>query len=108
MGHGFETYMPRIRENKRTVPLFPTYVFVRVADRWYPIVWTAHVVRMLMAGDKPAQLGDAIVDSIRKREIGGLVKLPKPERQFKRGQKVSIIAGSFAGQVGLYDGMCSR
>jgi transcription antitermination factor NusG len=104
---GFETYAPRIRIKQRTALLFPTYVFVRVVDRWYPIVWTAHVVRVLMSGDKPAQLKDAIMADIRKREVGGFVKLPA-QRRLKPGQKVSIIAGSFLGQIGLYQGSSSR
>jgi len=105
---GFETYMPRIRVRNRTSLLFPTYIFVRVIDRWYPILWTAHVVRLLMAGDRPAHLKDEIITTIRKREIGGYVKLPLPNRQFKSGQKVRVIAGSFNGQIGLYQGQTSR
>jgi transcription antitermination factor NusG len=104
---GFETYTPRIRIKQRIGLLFPTYVFVRVVDRWYPIRWTEHVVRLLMAGDKPAQLKDEIMAEIRKREVGGFVKLPV-QRRLKPGQKVSIIAGSFAGHIGLYAGMSSR
>jgi transcription antitermination factor NusG len=108
MRHGFETYMPRIKVRNRISLLFPTYVFVRVIDRWYPILWTAHVVRLLMTGDKPACLKDEIMASIRKREIGGFVKLPLPNRQLKPGQKVRVIGGSFNGQVGLYQGQTSR
>jgi len=35
---GYETYAPRIRHRKRIALLFPTYVFVRVIQRWYPIL----------------------------------------------------------------------
>jgi transcription antitermination factor NusG len=105
---GFETYMPRIKVRNRISLLFPTYVFVRVVDRWYPILWTAHVVRLLMAGDKPACLKDEIMANIRKREVGGFVKLPIPQTQLKAGQKVRIVSGSFAGQIGLYQGQTGR
>src|SRR5262245_8459095 len=108
MRHGFETYMPRIKIRNRISLLFPSYIFVHVVDRWYPILWTAHVSRLLMAGDKPACLKDEIIASIRKREIGGFVKLPLPNRQFKPGQKVRIVSGSFNGQIGLYQGQSSR
>jgi transcription antitermination factor NusG len=108
MRNGFETYMPRIKVRNRISLLFPTYVFVRVIDRWYPILWTAHVIRLLMAGDKPACLKDEIMASIRKREIGGFVKLPLPNRQLKPGQKVRVIGGSFNGHIGLYQGQTSR
>jgi transcriptional antiterminator RfaH len=105
---GFETYTPRIKIRNRISLLFPTYIFVRIVDRWYPILWTAHVVRLLMAGDKPACLKDEIMTNIRKREINGFVKLPMPDRRLKPGQKVRVISGSFAGQIGLYQGQTSR
>jgi transcriptional antiterminator RfaH len=109
MRHGFETYMPRIKIRNRISLLFPTYVFVRVIDRWYPILWTAHVIRLLMAGDRPACLKDEIIATIRKRETSeGFVKLPLPNRQLKPGQKVRVISGSFNGQIGLYEGQTSR
>jgi transcriptional antiterminator RfaH len=106
---GFETYAPRIKVRNRISLLFPTYIFVRIIDRWYPILWTAHVVRLLMAGDKPACLKEEMMANIRKREDkNGFVKLPMPDRRLKPGQKVRVISGSFAGQVGLYQGQTSR
>jgi transcription antitermination factor NusG len=104
---GFETYMPRIKHRNRIALLFPTYIFVRIAELWYPILWTAHVIRLLMSGDKPAQLKDEIMQSIRKREVDGFVKLPV-ERRLKAGQKIKVIGGSFVGQIGLYQGQTSR
>jgi len=104
---GFETYMPRIKIRNRISLLFPTYIFVRIVDRWYSILWTAHVVRLLMSGDKPAQLKEEIMASIRKREVDGFVKLPLPAR-LKPGQRVRITAGSFNGHIGLYQGQTSR
>jgi transcriptional antiterminator RfaH len=108
MRQGFETYMPRIKVRNRISLLFPTYVFVRIIDQFYSIMWTPGVVRLLMAGDKPACLKDEIITTIRKREIGGFVKLPLPNRQLKPGQKVRVIGGSFNGQIGLYEGQTSR
>jgi transcription antitermination factor NusG len=105
---GFETYAPRIKIRNRISLLFPTYIFVRIVDRWYPILWTAHVVRILMAGDKPACLKEEVMTNIRKREVNGFVKLPMSDRRLKAGQKVRIISGSFAGQIGLYQGQTTR
>lgn len=103
----YETYLPRIRAHGRIVPLFPSYLFVSLQEkRWYPIMWTPHVMRLLMSGDQPAQLPEDVVNQIRKREHNGLVKLPKVSQQLlKKGQKVRIIRGSFEGQIGLYEGM---
>src|SRR5580765_3420468 len=80
MRNGFTTYAPRIKHRGRIGWLFPTYVFVRTWSRFYPILWTTGVVRLLMCGEQPASLADDIIANIRKREIGGFVKLPPPTR----------------------------
>jgi transcriptional antiterminator RfaH len=102
---GFTTYSPRIKIRGRIAQLFPSYIFVCVAERWYPILWTNHVVRLLMAGDQPASVKGEIVSHIRKREVGGFVKLPLPNRRLKPGQKVRVTNGAFQGHIGLYEGM---
>jgi len=106
MRAGFMTYCPRIRWRRRICPLFTGYVFVQIADRWYDVLWTPHVIRLLMAGDRPANLPDAIIHAIRKRELGGLVRLPV--KNFKLGQKVKIAGGSFEGRIGIYAGMAGK
>lgn len=105
----FETYLPKIvtknGSRERVVPLFPTYIFVRVIDRWWSIRWSIGVLRVLMADEHPAIVDDKIVRAIQKREgENGLVKLPKPPRLI-RGQPIHITSGSFVGRVGVYDGM---
>ena len=102
---GFTTYAPRIRIRGRITWLFPTYLFVGAREQFYPILWTNRVVRLLMAGDQPATVKGEIVTHIRKREVGGFVKLPLPNRRLKPGQKVRVTNGAFQGQIGLYEGM---
>ena len=103
----YETYIPRIKYRSRIAPLFPSYLFVRKAERWYPVRWTDHVVRVLMSGDRPAQLPEAVMTGIRKREVGGFVKLPSPP-QLRKGQTVRVIRGSFEGLLAVHQGMGSR
>jgi transcription antitermination factor NusG len=104
MRSGYQTYAPRIRlKGNRVALLFPTYIFARIVDRWYPIVSTPGVLRILMSGDQPGRLPDTIIEGIRKREVGGFVKLPP--KHPRRGQRVKIIRGSFEGHVAVYDGM---
>jgi transcriptional antiterminator RfaH len=100
----FEMYAPRIKQHGRIMPLFPTYLFVRTDGRWYSIRWSVGITRVLMNGDKPAQLDDEIVSSIRRREVAGIVVLPRAPR-LRPGQRVRILHGSFQGLYGLYDGM---
>ena len=103
----YETYVPRIRVNGRISVLFPGYIFIgfRGVLYWYPLLRLPHIVRLLMAGEQPAQLQDDVVNQIKKREVAGFVKLPLVSRALKRGQKVRIIRGSFEGQIGIYEGM---
>jgi len=104
---GFETYAPRIKVRGRIAYLFPAYLFVAAGERFYPVLWTPHVVRLLMAGDRPATVRSEIVAHIRKREVAGFVKLPLPNR-LKPGQKVKVTNGAFEGQIGLYEGMSGK
>jgi transcription antitermination factor NusG len=107
MRRKYETYIPRIKHRSRISPLFPSYLFVRAVEQFYPVRWTDHVVRLLGSGDQPAQLPEAVMASIRKREIGGFVRLPSPP-QLRKGQPVRVIRGSFEGLLAIHQGMGSR
>jgi len=101
---GYETYAPRVRLRRgRVVRLFPTYIFARVSLAWYPILWTPGIIRLLMAGDAPARLPEIEIQRIKRREVGGFVRLPR-RRPFI-GQQVRIVKGSFEGRMALYAGM---
>jgi transcription antitermination factor NusG len=101
---GFEVYWPRIKAGRQIAPLFPGYLMVRVMVRWYPIRWCPGVLKLLMSGDRPAKLADAVVDEIKGREVRGFVKLPKPPG-LKNGDKVLVKTGMFAGRTAIYAGM---
>lgn len=105
----YETYMPRFMSKAgKILLLFPSYIFVRITSQFYPVMWTPGVTRVLMAGDQPARLPEAIVSTIKKREVGGFVKLPNNDRRLRKGDKVKITRGSFEGQIGVYDGMTAH
>jgi transcriptional antiterminator RfaH len=119
---GFEVYLPRVRETRATsqivgsvgvvrrrkaeieVPLFPGYCFVLIQLQWHGVSMAAGVIRLLMDGQQPACVPDAIIDGIREREVGGVVRLPKPP-PFRPGDRVRVLRGPFEGHFGLYDGM---
>jgi transcription antitermination factor NusG len=101
---GFEVYWPRIRAGQKISALFPGYLMVRVAVRWYPIRWCPGVLKVLMTGDRPAKLADTVVDEIKGREVRGFVKLPKPPG-LKPGDQVRVKSGAFSGRTAIYDGM---
>jgi transcriptional antiterminator RfaH len=105
MRDNYETYAPRIRVKKKVSLLFPSYIFVRVVEHWYPVLWTPGVTRLLMSGEVPAQLDGVIVDAIRKREDRhGYVRLPKPQT-FSAGDATKILNGPFAGKLAVFQGM---
>jgi transcriptional antiterminator RfaH len=106
---GFGTYLPMIHETKakRALPLFPAYLFVEIVDHWFTASQAIGVVHLLMSGDLPAKLPANVVPMLRSRERDGIVRLPK-SRGLQLGDRVRIIHGSFADQVGLYDGMDAR
>jgi transcriptional antiterminator RfaH len=106
---GFETYLPLVAVRKRTVPLFPAYLFVKIVDRWYSIGNTIGVVDLLLSGDMPAKVPDDVIPAIRRRERNGVVHLPKPKSSgLQLGDTVRIIRGSFADHYGLYDGQSGK
>jgi transcription antitermination factor NusG len=109
MRDGFETYAPRIKYRGRISFLFPTYLFVGAREQFYSVLWTPGVVRLLMSGDRPAHLGAEVITEIHKRESrDGFVKLPAAREGLRKGQGVRVTKGSFAGHLGLYEGMSSR
>jgi transcription antitermination factor NusG len=100
-----EIYFPRIRERGKKVTMFPNYLFVQmINDQFYNIRWTPHVLNVLHDRQKSLE---SIVSDLRRRERDGYVRLPRPPR-LQKGQQVNIIAGSFEGHVGWYDGQSSH
>lgn len=99
-----EIYFPQVRERDRKRPMFPNYLFARLVDgQWSDIRWTPRVLNVIL--DRQAKLETAVA-SLRNRESGGYVRLPrKPKAQI--GDPVRIISGSFEGRMGWYDGQGS-
>jgi transcriptional antiterminator RfaH len=111
---GFHVYLPKIRITTKLggrrvhslVPLFPSYLFLRIDRVWYPVLSTVGVLRVLRNADRePARLDDEIINEIRGREVRGIIKLPKPVRI---GDRVRIVRGSFRDHVGVYEGMSGK
>jgi transcriptional antiterminator RfaH len=106
--NGFEVYCPRLREQHRsfgrkivrTPLLFPNYVFVLVISGWWEARWSAGVRRLVMDGEHPARVPDAVINEIRSRERNGFVELPKP-RGFVPGMRVRVTSGLLHDQIGL-------
>jgi transcription antitermination factor NusG len=88
---------------KETEPaLFPGYIFVAVELQWRSARWAPGVRALIMDGERPAVVGDHIINEIRQREVDGLIELPK--RPLRRGDPVRVTRGIFRDQLALYQG----
>jgi transcriptional antiterminator RfaH len=101
----FVTYCPMIRKrhsHARRVgevlrPLFPGYVFVHLSaasPRWRPLMSTIGVRGVIRSGDAPSLLDDDFVESLKAREIDGVIS--RPDAPYQVGQQVRL-SGSFDG-----------
>lgn len=106
---GFEPYCPRYLQEKpgkpTTIrPLFPRYMFVLIDTFWSSIMGTRGISRVLLGDNGPQTLPTSVIESLKAREINGLVALIAPPK-FLPGAKVKITEGSFEGQFVIYEGM---
>jgi transcriptional antiterminator RfaH len=116
---GFDIYLPRYLKRRRHArkvdfiarPLFPRYMFVAIdiaTQRWRSIQSTFGVSRLVCNGDNPAMVPDGVVLALKAREDnGGYVKLDQRPK-FALGEKVRVLAGAFAENLALFDGMADR
>ena len=112
---GYETFLPLVAAKGAGEgrPLFASYLFCRIIDRWRSINVCFGVVGIVRVGDCPSRMPDAEIDAIRAMIVGGFVQLPEgppaaPARSLRKGQRVKIVSGPFTGQGGVFQGQTSR
>jgi transcriptional antiterminator RfaH len=106
MRQNFRAYCPmtakRIHHARRVHdaqrPLFPGYVFVEWPSQWRPLLGTIGVRSVVMSDRKPAKLPLGFVESLKARELDGVIG--EPEMAFRIGQQVTIQGGAFDGLIG--------
>ncbi len=116
---GFQIYLPKYlkrRSHARKIekvaaPLFPRYMFVQIdmaTQRWRAIQSTFGVSHLVLQGPDPARVATQVINSLKAREDEvGYVTLDKRPK-FALGEKVRVLAGVFADNFGLFDGMADR
>jgi transcriptional antiterminator RfaH len=120
---GFEVFAPRIRERVpdgmrgvkwRISPLFRSYLFVHIVDRWRVVERTLGVLKLVKFGDAPARCPDVEIEALLERaDKDGVIRLPPrpvaaPRRVFARGDKVKISDGPFRGLAAIHSGMSAH
>lgn len=116
---GFEVYFPRYlkrrcharKVDEVAAPLFPRYMFVQIdmgKQRWRSIQSTSGVASLVLNGSEPAIVPSPVLRSLIEREDeSGYVRLDE-RPTFAQGDKVRVIAGAFAGNFGLFEGLADR
>ena len=90
-------------------PLFPGYLFVQVnpeIDRWRPMLSTFGVRSVLRCGDRLSFIDDAFIESLKAREIDGVIT--RPSSPYQVGQEVRLSGGAFDGMVATIIDMDER
>lgn len=114
----YTVYLPRVRQPRRhrgrmisiVAPMFPRYLFIRLdqeTHNWGPIRSTIGVASMVRFGQVPAAVPDDLVALLRAREDKGGIQV-LPVEQYRRGAKVRIIDGGFAGYEGIFIARSAR
>ena len=78
-----------------------------IIDRWWAIQRSPGVIGLILDGGRPARVPDGVIDELRGREQDGLIRLPEPPkpRSLRRGDRMRITQGPFAGKLAIYQGM---
>ncbi len=109
-----EVFLPRIEitrrrgtaELKLIEPLFPGYLFARIAPEPQEIArvnWTPGVRRVLMSLGNPVPLPSEAIELLRWR-VGLKNRGPANwEKEFPGGARVAVEDGPFAGLIGVVD-----
>lgn len=110
--HGIASYLPRIAQWPRpavgseVVPLFPGYLFVRVAleDQYQRVTRMVGVKTFVSFGGFPVPLADDTIDTLRRREgPDGLVRCDAIDDP----REVEVIDGPFRGLTAVVEQRCA-
>jgi transcription elongation factor/antiterminator RfaH len=107
---GFRGFIPKREETKivrsrfvtRLRPVFPRYLLVLLSlggQSWFPINSTFGVSRIVCFGMRPAPLPRGIAESLHESlNEKGVLQFEEP---LKQGDKVRLVRGAFAQQLGV-------
>jgi transcriptional antiterminator RfaH len=105
---GLEVFFPQLlfpksaKKRKRLVPLFPSYLFVRLklfSEEFSYAQWSPGISRIVSFNGVPASIDDSIVDFLMAQTNGDGVVEARPKLRI--GQEVRISGGPFGGLVGI-------
>ena len=112
---GYRAYCPmarrqRVKKGRKVevhVPLFPRYLFVEVdSDRWQSLRGTRGLASIIMdhQREQPMQVRDNVIEMVQQIEQ----QVAEPQSRFRKGQRVSLVDGPFAGLPAVWLGQSAR
>ena len=108
---GYETFLPLVATKRAVAPLFASYFFCRIVERWHSINTCFGVLALVRVGECPCRIPDHEIAALKARaDAAGIIRLPPPpppasQRRFAKGEKVKIIAGQFSHFDAIHSGM---
>lgn len=105
---GYEVYLPTMRKLRQwsdrkkwvDMPLFSSYVFVRVSNKeYFKVLQHPGAIKYVSFGGKPSQIPDSHIDAV-KRVLGENLDFEVTTDRFKQGEIVKIGVGPMSGQSG--------
>jgi transcriptional antiterminator RfaH len=102
---GVEAYSPHIARTRRhngKKPLFPGYVFARLAldtGVWSALRFSPGIKSLIEIGGGPCPVGDEIVDEVRRRAEAYVPPAPDPSA----GDRVVVKGGALEGLEGVFN-----
>ena len=108
----YTVYLPLVRQPRRhkgrmitiVAPMFPRYLFIQLdqqTDNWGPIRSTFGVVSIVRFGQAAAAVPNDLIALLRSREDESGIQI-LPAEQYRRGAKIRITDGGFAGYEGIF------
>lgn len=102
---GIEVYLPlhkvlklwSDRKKWVEIPLFPSYLFVRINPKsYYEVLDTPHISRYIFFDKKPAIIRENQLDALR-QVTQSMVEMTTTSDDIKPGDRVKIMGGPFQG-----------
>jgi transcriptional antiterminator RfaH len=102
---GFTCYVPVYRQEKRVMPFFPGYGFLRFnfPDDFHMVRYTRGVKRVVGGDIGPIPIPDEAVEKIKAREIDGLIELEKHGETPLVGDEIEVVEGPLKGLRGIFE-----
>ena len=101
---GFSVYIPKYVKEKRVVPFFPGYGFLRFEfpGQYQMVKYTRGVKRVVGNDAGPTPIPEEIVEGIKARECNGLVVFERYGEEPAVGDEIEVVEGPLKGLKGIF------